>query len=224
MNIFDIIGPVMVGPSSSHTAGALRIASIAKTLVGENVKKSIIKFHGSFASTYRGHGTDKAVVAGLLGFSIDDVRIRDSLKLASEMGMEYRIETTSLDNAHPNTVVIELEGETGKKVSITGSSIGGGNVVIKRINNLEVEFTGQYYTLIVQHYDKPGVIAMVTTLLGENEVNIAAMRVYRSYRGGIAFMVIETDQEISEELVSRICHQPGVIHAAGIKSLQQEED
>lgn len=216
MNAFDIIGPIMVGPSSSHTAGAVRIARVAGILLNEKVKKAVIKFHGSFATTYKGHGTDKAIIGGLMGFATDDERIRDSLALAAADNIEYSIETCELEDVHPNTVIIELEGISGRKASIMGSSIGGGNIVIKKVNDLDVDFSGQFCTLLIEHMDRPGTIAAVTGILGNNSINIAIMKVYRSQRGSRAIMVIETDQTVGEDVIANISSHSNIINAVSI--------
>lgn len=200
MNVFDIIGPVMVGPSSSHTAGAVKIGIIARAVLGEPPENVVISLHGSFALTYKGHGTDKAILAGLLGMSVDDVRIRDSLDIAQKAGLSYRFETIALRDAHPNTAVITATGKNGKKISVQGASIGGGNIVIQKLNGMNVEFTGQYDTLVISHIDTPGVVSEVTHLLSCDNINIANMKVFRSRRGGDAVMVIETDQGIGPDL------------------------
>ncbi len=212
MNIFDIIGPVMIGPSSSHTAGAVRIGKIARKLLDEEAAEVVIKLHGSFAETYRGHGTDKALIGGLMGFSTEDERIRNSMELAEKAGMRYRIESISLQDVHPNTAVIEAVGKTGKRVVVMGASIGGGNIVIKKINDLDVEFNGQYCSLIISHIDKPGVIAFVTGRMGNSQINIAGMRDYRSSRGGEAIMILETDQEVDEKTVHDIKNNANIMN------------
>ena len=216
MNIFDIIGPVMVGPSSSHTAGAVRIGLIAARLLDEKVAKAKIILYGSFAETYKGHGTDRAILAGLMGMYPDDGRIRDSIALAKQAGIEYSFEAGVLKDSHPNTAFIDITGASGKRVSVLGSSVGGGNIIIKKVNELDVEFTGQYNTLIISHQDTPGAIASVTNLLAYSEINIASMKVYRSSRGGDAMMIIETDQEISRELETVIKHLPRIKNATYI--------
>lgn len=216
MNVFDIIGPIMVGPSSSHTAGAVKIGRIVRALLGEEPKDVVVKFHGSFAHTYEGHGTDKAIIAGLLDMAPDDLHIRDSLKLAGKSNVSYRFEAVDIKDAHPNTVLVEAVGISGNEVKVLGSSTGGGNIVIKNINGLGVEFTGQYNTLLILHKDAPGTIAAVTNILAYNEINIAQMKVFRAHRGGEAMMVIETDQQISEELKSVIAHLPRIINVRSI--------
>ncbi|HHV98415.1 MAG TPA: L-serine ammonia-lyase, iron-sulfur-dependent, subunit beta [Clostridiaceae bacterium] len=216
MHVFDVIGPVMVGPSSSHTAGAVRIARVARIILQEEIKKAKVILHGSFAETYMGHGTDRAIIGGLMGFSTDDIRIRDSIKIAEEAGKEFNIETGFLGDVHPNTVLIEAEGMSGRVVSVLGSSIGGGNIAIKKINGVEVDFSGRYHILIIEHKDRPGAVAVVTGILGRNNTNIAIMKVYRSYKGGKAIMVIETDQSVDEGIINEIKGQPNILDVTSI--------
>lgn len=203
-NVFDIIGPIMIGPSSSHTAGAVRLGMIARALLGESPSNAEIKLHGSFARTYKGHGTDKALIAGLLGFAPDDLRIRDSLQLAKEQGLSYTFEPVDLGDLHPNTALIDLESASGKTLSMLGSSVGGGKVRIHQVNGLPAEFTAQYDTLIVYHRDTPGVIAAVTNILATHHMNIGQMRVYRSHRGGRSVIVLETDEQVDENLCQQV--------------------
>ena len=155
MNVFDIIGPVMIGPSSSHTAGAARIGRIAYMLLGQPAKRAEILLHGSFAKTYKGHGTDKALIAGIMGMKPDDARLRSSFELAEQAGLSFEITTGHLEDAHPNTAQITLYGEDSQ-VSVQGASVGGGNILINRINGMAVEISGQFTTLIVLHRDAPG--------------------------------------------------------------------
>lgn len=203
-SMFDIVGPNMIGPSSSHTAGACRIGKTAYKMAKEDVKKVTFTLHGSFAKTYRGHGTDKALVGGILGFDPDDERLRDSFELAKDKNIEIIFLEEDLGEVHPNTAKVEIEKSNGETIEITASSIGGGNIVVTAINGLEIEFTGEYYTLIVSHEDKPGTIAKVTAVLALYDINIAFMRVYRYSKGQNAFMIIETDDEIREEIVAYI--------------------
>ena len=156
MNVFDIIGPVMIGPSSSHTAGAVRLGYIAHKVLGERAVKAEIELCGSFAQTYRGHGTDKALVAGILGMKSDDERIRNSLEIAREEGLEFTFRTVSIPGAHPNTARIILTGEQGTYAELCGATIGGGNILVTEINGLEVSVTGQPNPLVVLPPDKPG--------------------------------------------------------------------
>ncbi len=210
MDVFDIMGPVMIGPSSSHTAGAVRMGRAARELLGERPVDVLIKLHGSFACTYKGHGTDKGLIAGLMGMSADNESIKDSLAIAADSGMRFRFETTDIKDAHPNSAVIEAAGQSGRKVSVLGASTGGGNIRIDRINGLEVKAAVNYNTLVVTHRDAPGMIAAVTGILACNAINIAQMRVYRSARGGEAIMVIETDERINEPVTADINRLPRV--------------
>ncbi len=219
MNIFDIVGPVMIGPSSSHTAGAVRIGRITRRLLNEEVAEANILLHGSFADTYKGHGTDKALIGGLMDFSTDDERIRNSKELAREAGLKYTIGTVNLQDVHPNTAVIEAMGRSGNKVTVMGASVGGGNIVIRKINGLDVEFDGQYHSLIVNHRDTPGVIAFVTGMVGKSQINIAGMRDYRSSRGGEAIMIIETDQPVDEHTISEIKSNSNITNAIYIEKI-----
>ncbi len=211
MNVFDIIGPIMVGPSSSHTAGAARIGKMARRLLGDDLQEAQIQFHGSFAHTYKGHGTDRAIVGGLLGFEPDDLRIKTSLEIAAGLGLRIVFEKVQLREAHPNTVVIKMRDKSGKALSVTGSSIGGGNIVIKQIDDLKVEIYGEYHTLAVVHQDTPGMVAKVTGLLAKNNINIARMNLFRSRRGGEALMVIELDQNVPSRATKSIANLECVI-------------
>ena len=219
MDVFDIIGPVMVGPSSSHTAGAVRIGRMVRGILGEQPAEARITLHGSFARTYKGHGTDKALLGGLLGMLPDDERIRDSMELAHAVGMKYQVGTAVLKDAHPNTACITATGPSGKSVTVQGASVGGGNILITSIDGMDVGFTGEYYTLLISHKDTPGVVAAVTHLLALNEVNIANMKVYRSSRGGDAIMVIETDQEIRADVELQIECLHGIQRATLIEPI-----
>lgn len=211
MNLFDIIGPVMVGPSSSHTAGAVRLGNLALAILGEDVKNAVIELHGSFAQTYRGHGTDLALVAGLLGWAPDDLRIPQSFACAAEAGLEHSFVKADLgDLVHPNTVRFRLTGQKGRQSEITGSSVGGGSVIITNVDGFLLEFTGELTVLLTTHQDKPGVVALVTTLLANQGVNVAAMRLSRQAKGGLAVMVMETDQVIGDEIVTAITAIPQI--------------
>ena len=193
MDLFDLIGPVMIGPSSSHTAGAARIGLTARLLLNEDVARAEIGFHGSFAKTYRGHGTDRAIVGGLMGMSVDDARLRDSLALAQATGMDVVFDTVNIRGAHPNTVRLMLTGVSGKELTMEAASVGGGNIEIHKLNGLSVDFTGKEHTLIIHQKDAPGVIAAVTGALAGQEINIANMQVYRRKAGADAMMVLELD-------------------------------
>ena len=211
ISVFEVIGPIMVGPSSSHTAGAASIARLAWKMMHEKIKKVNFVLYGSFAQTYRGHGTDRALLGGMMGFETDDVRIRDSFEIAEREGIEFSfIANTTETDVHPNTVDIEIEDVTGRVHTVRGESIGGGKVRLTRIDGVKVHFTGEYHSLIVEHKDHPGVISKVTSALGKNHVNIAYLRVYREAKGGIAYMIIESDEEITKEIVEEIEKNPFV--------------
>lgn len=196
MNISDIIGPIMVGPSSSHTAGAVKIGRISRKLLGEEVQTAEIYFHGSFLATGKGHGTDKALIAGLLSLSVDDEQIPNSFQLAKEKNLTFAFHGIDLGEVHPNTVKLNLVGINHKKLEIVAASIGGGQIKIKQLDGLEANFSGDYPTLVVHNLDQPGHVTEVTSMLGHKSINIATMQLYRDSRGGNAVMVIECDQEV----------------------------
>lgn len=219
MNVFDIIGPIMIGPSSSHTAGAVRLGRVAWKILGERAVKADIQLSGSFAQTYRGHGTDKALIAGIMGMHTDDERIRRSLELAQQSGLDFQFHPTDLPGAHPNTARISLIGENGARAVVQGASIGGGNILVSQINGMEVSFTGQYNTLLVLHYDKPGTIAAVTNFMAYSEVNIGNFRLSRPKKGGEAVMTIEVDGDVSDALISSLRILPNVINVVLIRAI-----
>ena len=218
MNVFDIIGPVMIGPSSSHTAGAARIGRIAYMLLGQPAKRAEILLHGSFAKTYKGHGTDKALIAGIMGMKPDDARLRSSFELAEQAGLSFEITTGHLEAAPPNTAQITLSGEDSQ-VSVQGASVGGGNILINRINGMAVEISGQFTTLIVLHRDAPGTIAHVTELLGSNGINIANFRLAREQKGGTAVMTIEIDGDAGKELNRQVAALENVLGSTMLKPI-----
>ena len=200
MNLFDILGPVMVGPSSSHTAGAVRIGRMGRRLLGEDTPASVrIALSGSFAATGQGHGTDRALVAGLLGMQPDDERIPDSFAVAADEGMDFTFSHVNLSGEHPNTARLELTGRSGKTLSMIASSLGGGRIMVVEMNGLRVSFSGDLPTLIVQNRDQPGHVRDVSGVLASSNVNIATLHLYRDYPGGNAVMIIETDKAIPEE-------------------------
>lgn len=204
MNVFDIIGPVMTGPSSSHTAGAARIGRMARMLLGREPKKAEILLHGSFARTYKGHGTDKAIVAGILGMETDDPMIRNAFSVAEERGLEVSIDTVELDGAHPNTAIIKISDGEGLEYELRGSSIGGGSILINEINSVPVNITGENTAVIIVHKDKPGIISHVTEILAEEKLNIGGFRYSRVQRGGEAIMSVELEGDLKEEVVDRM--------------------
>ena len=211
INIFDMMGPVMVGLSSSHTAGAARIGNMGRTLLGEEVARADIGLYGSFAETGFGHGTDRALLAGLLGMKPDDLRIPNAYEEANRAGMAYSFRTVELRDAHPNTALLELTGKSGKKLTLQASSIGGGAIVVNKIDGIDVNFTGDFNTLIVRNQDESGSVAAITSILSQVHINVANMSVNRHRRGGDALMVIETDQHIKPRQVEFLSELPGIL-------------
>ncbi len=212
VSLLDIIGPVMVGPSSSHTAGACRIGLLARCLVGGTPHRARIELHGSFARTGEGHGTDKAIVGGLMGFRPDDERLRDALGIAEREGLEYRFEKTTLGadaEVHPNTVRITLERDRRTAVMV-GSSLGAGRVLVTNIDGYPVEVTGNYHTIVLVAEDIPGSIARIAGILADHALNIATLRLTRKERGGDAFMVIELDDEAGTDVLDQLRQLPWV--------------
>ena len=201
----------MVGPSSSHTAGAVRIGQISRRLLGEELKEAHLHLHGSFWATGKGHGTDRALVAGLLGLAVDDGRIPESFTLAREKGILWTIDHVELPDAHPNTVKMELTGVQGRSLEIVASSIGGGRIRVCEIDGLTANFCGDYPTLIVHNLDQPGHVMAVTAMLGHKGVNIATMQLFRDERGGRAVMVIECDQELPQSAIDWLSKQEGIV-------------
>lgn len=222
MSIFDILGPIMVGPSSSHTAGAVKIGYISRQLLGEKVKAAKILLHGSFLATGAGHGTDRALVAGLLGMKEDDIRIPDSFLIAEKENMSVAFDKIHLKNVHPNSVKLELTGVSGRKLEIIASSIGGGQIKICKIDGLEANFSGDYPTLVVHNQDQPGHVTEVTSMLAHKGVNIATMQLYRDHRGGNAVMVIECDQEIPLSAVSWLQRLEGITKVTYLSKVLEE--
>ncbi|WP_294343746.1 L-serine ammonia-lyase, iron-sulfur-dependent subunit beta [uncultured Clostridium sp.] len=201
---FDILGPIMIGPSSSHTAGAARLGKIASTIAAGDIVEVRFLLHGSFAKTYKGHGTDKALVAGILGFDPWDEEIKESFEIARARNIKFSFEEVVMEGAHPNTVKFIIKKVDNSISTITGSSIGGGNVIVTEINGMDIEFTGEYPTLIINHKDKPGMISKVSTVISNDNINIAFLKVYRSKKGKSASMIFEMDNTIPETIVEEI--------------------
>ena len=211
MNVFDILGPVMIGPSSSHTAGAARIGLVTRALLGKTPVKAHIFLHGSFAKTYKGHGTDKALIAGLLGMQVDDPAIPDSFRIAEERGMKFSLDGIDLGDVHPNSVKMNLTGVSGRTLEVIAASIGGGRIQICELDGITANFSGDYPTLIVHNIDQPGHVTEVTSMLAHKGVNIATMQLYRKSRGGSAVMVIECDQEVPKESLAWLERLEGIL-------------
>ncbi len=223
MKLFDILGPIMVGPSSSHTAGAVKIGLVTRKLLGEPPVSADIFLYGSFVVTGVGHGTDRALVAGLLGMKPDDMRIPDSFTAAKEAGLTYSFGEADLKEAHPNTAVIRAKGASGSQVSVEACSLGGGRIEVRKLDGIETVFDFEYHTMIVYNEDKPGYIAQVTTVLEQWKVNIATMRLCRSVRGGVAVMVLECDEPIPETVTNYISVLPGIVKVRTL-NLKEEAD
>ena len=205
ISVFDVLGPNMIGPSSSHTAGAAVIAQLAQKLIAPPLKKVEFTLYGSFSKTYHGHGTDRALLGGIMGFSTDDVCIRDSFRIAGERGLEFSFVPNETEtDVHPNTV----ENAAGQVMTVRGVSLGGGKVKIVRINGVEVDFTGEYSAVIVVQQDKPGVVAHITKVLSDRGVNLAFMRLFRESKGLTAYSIIESDGRLPEGITEELKTNP----------------
>ena len=210
MRLFDVLGPVMIGPSSSHTAGAAKIGYTARELLGELPAEADIGLYGSFATTGKGHGTDRALVAGLLGLRPDDPRLPDSFALAQKAGMKFTIHPVELRAAHPNTAVLTLKSRSGRTLTLKAASVGGGRIRVTEIDGVPADFGGDSNTLIIHNEDTPGCIAEVTTCLAMRRINIASMQVFRASTGGSAVMVLECDSHIPRPLEQQLSVLPGI--------------
>ena len=211
MNIFEILGPVMVGPSSSHTAGAVRIGYVCRKLMGEKIVTADIELYGSFLLTGKGHGTPQAIVAGLLGMTPDDARIPDSFEIAKAQGLKFTIGEAKLKEAHPNSVLLKLTGESGKELEVIGESLGGSIINIAQIDGLPANISGDYPTLIASNMDVPGMVAKVSKVLFEAKINIAQMYLYRASRGKNSVLIAECDQEIEDKTLNDIRDLDGIM-------------
>ncbi len=211
VSVFDVLGPKMVGPSSSHTAGAAVIAYLAQKMITPPLVKADFTLYGSFAKTYHGHGTDRALLGGIMGFETDDIRIRDSFKIATERGLKYTFTPCDTETeVHPNTVDIRMENSGGRVMTVRGESLGGGKVRISRINGVAVDFAGEYSTVIVIQQDKPGVVAHITKVLSEANINIAFMRLFRESKGCTAYTIVESDGHFPEGIVEPLRENPNI--------------
>ena len=210
MTVFDIMGPVMVGPSSSHTAGAVRIGRLTRALLGAAPVRAEIRLHGSFSATGRGHGTDRALTAGLLGMEADDPRLPQSLSLAREVGLYVTFEPVTLPHAHPNSAVLTVTAADGRTLTVTAASLGGGRVKVTGVDDLEVSFSGDLPTLLLRNRDRPGIVAEVAQLLSAAGVNIATLHLHREGRGGLAAMVVESDQPLPGGLLKALAETDGI--------------
>ena len=211
ISVFDVLGPNMIGPSSSHTAGAAAIALLARKMIAPPIVKAEFTLYGSFAKTYQGHGTDRALLGGLMGFETDDTRIRNSFSLAREQGLTFQFTPcTTETELHPNTVDIRMENAAGQVMTVRGESLGGGKVRIVGINGVHVDFSGEYAAVIAIHQDKPGVVAHITRVLSDHNVNIAFMRLFREGRGDTAYSIIESDGTLPEGIPALLRTNPHI--------------
>ena len=222
VGVFDILGPIMVGPSSSHTAGAARLGKVARAVAGADIEDVTFYLHGSFAKTYKGHGTDRALVAGILGMEPSDLRLRDSLEIAKEMGPKIRFREADLGDVHPNTVEFVIKGKEGT-YELIGSSIGGGSIEVTSVNGNSVNFTGAYPTIIISNRDVPGVVSKVTSILYDNDINIAFMKVFRNQKGRDATMVFEVDHEVTSEIIGNVKAIEGINKVIMINPIKDGE-
>ena len=223
MRLFDVLGPVMIGPSSSHTAGAAKIGYTAQKLLGELPTEADIGLYGSFATTGKGHGTDRALVAGLLGLRPDDPRLPDSFALAKAAGMKFTIHPVELRAAHPNTAVLTLKSKSGRTLALKAASVGGGRIRVTEIDGVPADFGGDSNTLIIHNEDTPGCIAEVTTCLAMRRINIASMQVFRASTGGYAVMVLECDSHIPKPLEQQLAMLPGIRKVTCLNVDESEE-
>lgn len=224
ISIFDVTGPVMIGPSSSHTAGAARLGRAARLIAGGSFHSVSFGLHGSFAQTYKGHGTDRALLAGVLGLSEQDERLAQAFGLAQAAGLSYSFYPVELDGVHENTVKITMKMDDGSQVSVVGSSIGGGQICICEINGFPMEMNLRAPTLMFSHYDRKGVISEVTRLIAEYDLNIATMKLSRKAKGDVACCVVEADGQIPKGLVTAIREQRDILTAMSITLDEEESD
>lgn len=219
ISVFDVLGPNMIGPSSSHTAGTAVIAHLAHKMINGPIKKVEFILYGSFSKTYKGHGTDRALLGGIMGFGTDDIRIRDSFSIAKERGLEYKFTVNNTDtDIYPNTVDIIMTNADGLTMIVRGESLGGGKVRIIRINGVDVDFTGEYSAVIVEHHDKPGVVAHITKCLSDRNANIAFMRLFREEKGHTAYTIVESDDSLPESIVENLNQNRNVYNVMLIQS------
>lgn len=214
-SVFDIIGPVMIGPSSSHTAGAARIGRVARSLFGRQPEWASISFYGSFAKTYKGHGTDVAIVGGLLDFDTFDERIKTSLSIADSLSMKVEFIEEEAITDHPNTAKVRIGDEQGE-LELVGISIGGGKIEITELNGFELKLSGNHPALLVVHNDRYGAIAGVANVLAKFAINIGHMEVSRKEKGKQALMTIEVDQNIDDAVINELTALPHITQVTKI--------
>jgi L-serine dehydratase len=216
VSLFDILGPTMVGPSSSHTAGACRLGLMARSILGDTPERAVIRLHGSFAATGEGHGTHRAIVGGLVGLAPDDLRLRTAYEEAERAGLAWEFETVDLGHeAHPNTAILEVR-RGGESTVVRGASVGGGRVRVDEVDGFAVDLEGDYHTLVLLAHDEPGTIAAVTAILAGHGVNLATMRVDRTGRHKDALMTIEADEPVPDSALTAVRSFPWLRWARGI--------
>lgn len=220
-NIFDIIGPVMIGPSSSHTAGACRIGFTAQNIIKLPITEVTFLLYGSFAKTYKGHGTDIALLGGFLGMKPDDERIVNAFEMAQNRDLAYSFATSDDEVEHPNTVKIIAKTNRLETWEIVGISIGGGKMIIRSINGIDVHFSGEYNTLVTHQKDHSGMLARISTILSENRINIANMKVYREEKGSKAISIIETDEDIEQSVIDELLKADGILYVNVIEKIYE---
>ncbi len=223
ISIFNVLGPVMIGPSSSHTAGAAKLSKAARAIVGKPFSRVSFGLHGSFAKTYKGHGTDVALVAGALGLKENDDRLEGAFALAKEAGLAYEFYEIDLENMHENTVVMTFYLEDGTQAEIVGASIGGGEILIRRIDGFDTELRMNSSTLLICQEDKVGIISEISRVLAKHQINIGVMTVNRNSKGGTAYCSIETDSYLTEEVVKALRQVPNIISVRAINIIPEEE-
>ena len=212
VSILDVMGPVMVGPSSSHTAGTARLGRVAREILDEDPVEVRFYLHPPLAATYRGHGSDFALVGGSIGLNVDDPRIPEAIRIAEQMGVTIGFSEEDLGDVNPNTARIEIRG-AHREAEIVGSSVGGGVIEVFQINGFQTRFKGDSPTLLLFYRDRPGMISEVTHIIAEEAINIASLYCSRKQRGKDAFMEIDVDSPISNEALHRICSLPDVADA-----------
>lgn len=209
-SIFDIVGPVMIGPSSSHTAGAARIGKMAHHFSGDDILSVKFYLHGSFAKTYRGHGTDKALLAGVLGYQESDERLKQAFEIAHDRGIDYEFIETDLGEVHPNSVKIVVEVKDGSKIVLIGSSIGGGNIQIIHLNGIDLTISGDNPTIIAKHQSTKSVLLGITATLTQYDHDVLFMSFYKKNKEGEGIIVVEVADQVDNRVIESIKHLPGI--------------
>lgn len=203
-SLFDIIGPIMAGPSSSHTAGAAKLGGLARRFVKGDIASVVFYLHGSFAKTYKGHGTDKALLGGIMGLPASSPELRFAFDLAKQSKIDYKFVEADLGDVHPNSVKIEVVSSDGKTTVISGASVGGGAVKITAINGIKMSLSGDYPAIVTHHVDRRGILSVISRFLAENGLNVATVNLFRSEKGKDAFMIIESDDDFDDAIAEEL--------------------